>query len=1031
MREENYETLYRSLYEKSRDAVIYLEDTTILDANNAAFDLFEVNPNELIGKDIQEFIGDQKQDHTKKALGEDSGVYTPEIKTKSDQKHIEITSIDVNLKDLSSFLVVRDITEITRLEHQYRAIFEKSADLIFITNESGVVFINPNGLKYLGLSSTDEIIGNSTINFIHPDYRNLATLYAALRRAGGNPPSQYRSKMIRKDGTVLDVEFNASYIDWEGVSSSLTIVRDIGEQVKLEDELKKNEAEKQGILNTIPDSITLRDLDYNLLWVNQTERESLKLSDEAIIGRKCYEVGFERDSPCDDCMVPSVLSDGVGQRYVKELPDGSFFDIIIEPVRDDTGEITSFLEMTRDITWQIHAEKEIRDSEARLSAFLDAATDGFSILDSDMRYLMVNDAELRFTGRKREDYLGRHILDVFPDLKNSNRYQGYLKVMETGETIEYRKALVLPERNLIVDFSAFKAGDVLGIVAKDVTEQINYQRRLEALHTHAQKISSAESRPQIAKETMDIIYDLLGFHIGSFGYIQEDKIIFTERREASVISERDLNSYGITVRAVLTGESQIVNDTSIDQEYFSGRSGEAESLSELDVPIKIDGQVVALINLESNQKNAFSEMDKNLVETLGAYVGSAINRVDYEHSLNALHTFALTINQYDSIGAIAQETLRIVDQVFNVPFSAFGVLENDAIWFPYTNHLIIPENHHLPLSGKGVCVKAIKEGQTQIIEDLSKVPDYVKVTLFKSETREKVNLRSSIVVPVFEHDQAVGVIDLMSTHTSNFSSEKLRLLELLGEHVSARLTALRFESERIRAEQAEEMQRIKTRFVSTATHELRTPLTSVKGYLELAQAEQDPVKIKTYLKVATRNANRLDLLTRDLLDQQRMEEGRLELSKVPVNFNQLINYVLEETSSLLNTKNQKMITEIPETQMTIIGDEIRLGQVLVNLIDNASNYSSKGSPIRLTVEDQHDRITVSVSDEGIGLNKEDISKLFKPFPDIARPIVSERSVGLGLSICKGFIDLHGGEIWAESEGRGKGSTFKFTLLKEG
>jgi K+-sensing histidine kinase KdpD len=102
-------------------------------------------------------------------------------------------------------------------------------------------------------------------------------------------------------------------------------------------------------------------------------------------------------------------------------------------------------------------------------------------------------------------------------------------------------------------------------------------------------------------------------------------------------------------------------------------------------------------------------------------------------------------------------------------------------------------------------------------------------------------------------------------------------------------------------------------------------------------------------------------------------------------------------------------------------------QVLVNLIDNASKYSPKRSRIKVKAETVNDEIKFSIMDEGIGLTEEDIPKLFKPFPDIERPVVTERSVGLGLSICKGIVELHGGEIWAESDGMNKGSKFIFTI----
>jgi len=112
-------------------------------------------------------------------------------------------------------------------------------------------------------------------------------------------------------------------------------------------------------------------------------------------------------------------------------------------------------------------------------------------------------------------------------------------------------------------------------------------------------------------------------------------------------------------------------------------------------------------------------------------------------------------------------------------------------------------------------------------------------------------------------------------------------------------------------------------------------------------------------------------------------------------------------------------------------DPDKIGQVLVNLLDNASKYSPEGSVIKISAGERDKLVKVSVTDEGIGLSEEDLGKLFLPFPDIQRPVVTAQSVGLGLSVCRGIVKLHGGRIWAESPGPGQGSTLFFTLPKLG
>lgn len=220
---------------------------------------------------------------------------------------------------------------------------------------------------------------------------------------------------------------------------------------------------------------------------------------------------------------------------------------------------------------------------------------------------------------------------------------------------------------------------------------------------------------------------------------------------------------------------------------------------------------------------------------------------------------------------------------------------------------------------------------------------------------------------------------------------------------------------------------MKTRFVSTATHELRTPLTSMKGYLELISSEDLSLKVSEYLNVVSRNMARLEALTDDLLDQQRIEEGRLEVIKTRFCFFDLIKEIEEELTGLLSDSDHVIEISLPDEPVFLYGDQLRLHQVFLNLLDNAKKYSPNGSLIRLEATIDTSNMLVAVSDEGIGMSEADQAELFKPFPNIDRPIFTKQSVGLGLSISKGIIDAHDGRIWVESNGKGEGSTVTFSL----
>jgi len=222
-----------------------------------------------------------------------------------------------------------------------------------------------------------------------------------------------------------------------------------------------------------------------------------------------------------------------------------------------------------------------------------------------------------------------------------------------------------------------------------------------------------------------------------------------------------------------------------------------------------------------------------------------------------------------------------------------------------------------------------------------------------------------------------------------------------------------------------------TQFIYTATHELRTPLTSIKGYVYLIQTrlnkrqeDQKMDELRKMVDVVAKNTERMEALIDDVLEMRRIIDGRLEISMSRQMIAEFLNYVAEEMKPILDNKSQRL--QVDSRVETLVFGRERLGQVLQNLINNSSKFSRDGSTIWLQVGKVDDVVKFSVTDEGIGLSPEDISKLFKPFPKIDKP-GSYQGTGLGLSICNGIVELHGGKMWAESPGRGGGSTFFFTI----
>ena len=176
----------------------------------------------------------------------------------------------------------------------------------------------------------------------------------------------------------------------------------------------------------------------------------------------------------------------------------------------------------------------------------------------------------------------------------------------------------------------------------------------------------------------------------------------------------------------------------------------------------------------------------------------------------------------------------------------------------------------------------------------------------------------------------------------------------------------------------------------------------------------------------------MDRLVGDLLDVSRIEAGRLRLDMKPVDLREVIDTVLQSVETQIAAKKLALQLEVPEKLPPVLGDHGRLIQVITNLVSNAYKYTPEGGQIHIKADGlaaalPSGRLTISVRDTGLGIAPEDQQKIFTKFFRAEDPQVRDvPGTGLGLSITKSLVEMHGGEIWFESE-VGKGTTFAFTL----
>ena len=222
-------------------------------------------------------------------------------------------------------------------------------------------------------------------------------------------------------------------------------------------------------------------------------------------------------------------------------------------------------------------------------------------------------------------------------------------------------------------------------------------------------------------------------------------------------------------------------------------------------------------------------------------------------------------------------------------------------------------------------------------------------------------------------------------------------------------------------EKAEEANLMKSAFLANMSHEIRTPLNAIVGFSNLIAEADDKNEINEYIQIINENNHLLLNLINDILDLSRIEAGRINMITSTFNVTDVISS-LAQSITLKVKEGVKVKTVLPEKPVVIVSDHLRLSQVIMNFLNNASKFTNEGS-IEIGCSVQDDKLYCYVKDSGIGIPKEKVNQVFERFVKLND---FAQGSGLGLSIARMIIDLLGGEIGVESE-EGKGSTFWFKV----
>jgi len=886
--------------------------------------------------------------------------------------------------------ILRNITErkkteqiLKESEEKYRLLAENSVDCIWkIDTRLRFTYLSPSLKRMTGFKPEEWVGTKLHSHFTRKEFLRVGLIVSkALKHYKNFKPVTIETKILNKDNKEIDVEITGNVLlNSKGKLIGLQgTTREISGRKEAERKIKESEKKYRTLIESLNEGIWKINKEAKTTFVNKYMANMLGYSVDEMIGRSLFNFMDEQGKKIAKEKLKKRqqgISDYHDVKFIRKDGTRIFTSLEASPIIDSSGQYKGALASVIDITGR-------RKAEARFQKIFDISSDLICIADiTTLTFTNVNPAFTKLLGYSKEELLSISFIDLIHPDEKEKTIEIVEKELQKGKSVfSFVNRYRCKDGSYVsLDWNSHPVPEegFTYAVARDITEKVKIEQKLRENEKKYRTLFEHLNEATFKFSLPDGIYEYMNPAAKSvFGY-SADEFMNTPRFIRQIIHPDFNEFYERVMQEISCGE---VSDT-YEYKIIDNEGYERWIMQSNQGLYDEKGNIIALEGICRNiteKKKAEQEL-KESEEKLSKL---------FENSQNGIVICKL----------ITDKQGQPVDYIH---LSVNPASEKHLGYKPET---LMNKTATELIGEKDGMRYAQKNGQCVLTGNPGSWTDYVP-RYGKYLKMDSYHIKDDLF--------AITFVDISKEVIAQKNLKELN--KELEDKVEKR------------TERIQQLLQQKDEFINQLGHDLKNPLGPFLQLLPILKNHIADEKDRHIVEVLDRNANYMKNLVKKTIDLAKLNSKKTQFNYEDVLLRDIVDEVIAVNSSLFQDNNTTIKNNI-SSDCKVCVDDVHIQEVFTNLFTNAVKYSEGGGKISIKAKSDGNSVLVSVSDTGIGITKDQIDHLFDEYYKADTSRHDFESSGLGLPICKRIVQLHGGRIWVESEGIGKGSTFYFTLPK--